>query len=60
MNTKQLVLNKNQEIAENRTEKFRKAIYEKYHHVCQNCGESLYNGEPVELHHLVSQKQGGK
>lgn len=40
--------------------KFRAAIYKKYKHLCTVCGESLHNGEPVELHHVVPQKAGGK
>lgn len=40
--------------------KFRKAIYKKFNHLCPGCGESLYNGELVELHHVIPQKIGGK
>lgn len=40
--------------------KFRKAIYKKFNHVCPKCGESLYNGELVELHHVIPQNAGGK
>ena len=29
-------------------------------HICQNCGESLYNGEELELHHVIPVSKGGK
>src|SRR6185312_12569524 len=32
--------------------KFRAAIYKKYAHTCPVCGQSLHNGEPIELHHV--------
>jgi hypothetical protein len=51
---------KKNEIYIHRPDKFRRAIYEKYKHLCPNCQQSLYNGEPVELHHITSQKQGGQ
>lgn len=35
-------------------------MYKKYKHICPVCKESLHNGEPVELHHIVPQKSGGK
>jgi predicted restriction endonuclease len=40
--------------------KFRKAIYEKYKHQCPVCGESLHNGEIVEMHHMKPRKEKGK
>ena len=40
--------------------KFRAAVYRKFVHKCPHCDESLYNGEPIELHHKVAQKSGGK
>lgn len=40
--------------------KFREAIYKKYNHLCPICGESLHNGEKVELHHIKPVKEGGK
>lgn len=42
--------------------KFREAIYKKYNHLCPNsiCGESLHNGEKVELHHIKPAKEGGE
>jgi RNA-directed DNA polymerase len=40
--------------------KFRAALYSVYLHICPHCGESLHNGEPVELHHVVPVKTGGK
>lgn len=33
--------------------KFRAAAYRKCKHLCSVCGESLHNGEPVELHHAI-------
>jgi len=66
-----LKLNKNPYIKENieyfnkRKEKiieakFRTIIYKIYEQKCPICGESLYNGELVELHHIVPQKSKGK
>jgi RNA-directed DNA polymerase len=40
--------------------KFRAFMYKKYKHICPVCKESLHNGEPVELHHIVPQQSGGK
>jgi RNA-directed DNA polymerase len=40
--------------------KFRATIYKKYKQMCVICGESLHNGEVVELHHIIPQKLGGK
>jgi len=40
--------------------KFRATIYRKFKHICPGCNETLHNGEKVELHHIVGQKQGGK
>jgi RNA-directed DNA polymerase len=40
--------------------KFRALMYRKYEHKCPMCKESLHNGEPVELHHIVPRKSGGK
>ena len=42
------------------TAKFRAVAYMKCKHICSVCGESLHNGEPVELHHVTPQKTGGK
>lgn len=28
--------------------------------MCPICGESLHNGEPVELHHIIPHKSKGK
>lgn len=42
------------------TEKFRLAVYRQPNHVCRVCEPSLYNGEPVELHHKIPVKDGGK
>jgi len=39
--------------------KFRAAVYRKYKQHCPKCGESLHNGEPIELHHVVPRKKGG-
>jgi RNA-directed DNA polymerase len=40
--------------------KFRKEIYKKYKYICHICGDSLMNGERVELHHIEPRKKGGK
>ena len=40
--------------------RFRKAIYRKFLHICPICEESLHNGEPVELHHIIPVKDGGR
>lgn len=40
--------------------KFRAIMYKKYKHTCPVCQESLHNGEPVELHHIVPRKTRGK
>jgi len=40
--------------------KFRATIYKKFKQLCPLCGESLHNGEPVELHHIVPRKIGGR
>lgn len=40
--------------------KFRAAVYKKYKQLCPNCGESLHNGELVELHHIIPTKSKGK
>lgn len=55
----------NQEYYEKRKQvrieaKFRAAIYRKFKHTCPHCGQSLHNGESVELHHLIAIKDGGK
>jgi len=33
--------------------KFKATIYKIYKHMCPICGESLHNGESVELHHVI-------
>lgn len=35
------------------------AVYNRHNHTCAVCGESLHNGEPVELHHIVPRRRGG-
>jgi RNA-directed DNA polymerase len=40
--------------------KFREAVYRKHSHKCPVCDVSLHNGEPVELHHILPVKEGGK
>ena len=40
--------------------KFRSTIYKIYEQKCPICGESLHNGEEVELHHIVPRKTQGK
>jgi len=39
--------------------RFRSAFYKKFRNICEECGESLYNGESVEMHHIVPRKKGG-
>jgi len=39
--------------------KFREAIFKIYNQLCPICGESLHNGEKVELHHIKPVKEGG-
>lgn len=36
------------------------AIYKKYEGLCPRCGGSLYNGERMELHHIIERKNNGK
>jgi len=40
--------------------KFRAAILKKYAHKCAHCGEPLNNGEPMEFHHIIPRRSGGK
>lgn len=40
--------------------KFRSAIYKLYKHKCQHCNQTLHGEEPIELHHIVPEKEGGK
>lgn len=40
--------------------KFRNAIYRKYKYQCIHCGQSLNGQEPVELHHIIPERKGGK
>ena len=40
--------------------KFRSTLYRKHEQKCPLCGESLHNGEQVELHHIIPQKSQGK
>jgi len=40
--------------------KFRSTLFKKYKQTCSVCGESLHNGESVELHHIVPKKSLGK
>jgi RNA-directed DNA polymerase len=39
---------------------FRTMIYNEHKHKCDECGQSLYNGEDIELHHIVGVRYGGK
>lgn len=39
--------------------KFKAAIYKLYKHICPECGESLHNGERIELHHILPKAKGG-
>jgi RNA-directed DNA polymerase len=40
--------------------KFRAAVYKKFKGLCPICGDSLHNGERIELHHIVEKKNNGK
>lgn len=40
--------------------KFRSTLYKKHAQKCPICGVSLHNGEQVELHHIIPQKDQGK
>lgn len=40
--------------------KFRQTIYKLFKQRCPLCEESLHNEEPVELHHIIPRKSGGK
>jgi len=42
------------------TAKFHAAIYKKQKNLCPVCGDNLFNGERVEMHHLIPQAKGGK
>ena len=33
--------------------KFRETIYKKYNYLCPVCQQSLFNGEEIELHHII-------
>jgi RNA-directed DNA polymerase len=35
-------------------------IAKKQNHVCEVCGESLYNGEELHTHHVTPKREGGK
>jgi RNA-directed DNA polymerase len=34
-------------------------LAKKQGHKCRHCGESLFNGEPYDVHHIVPRKNGG-
>jgi RNA-directed DNA polymerase len=66
-----LKLDKNPYLLENKTyfeerqqgiivARFRAEIYKKFNNLCPTCGESLFNGEKVELHHIEPIRRGGK
>jgi hypothetical protein len=40
--------------------KFRATIYRKYNNICPTCGESLLNGESVDLPHLILRRNAGQ
>lgn len=40
--------------------KFRAEIYKRWLQKCPHCKQSLHNGETVELHHVIPQREGGK
>jgi len=37
----------------------KQSLARRQHYLCQQCGESLFNGEELQTHHLVSRAQGG-
>jgi len=34
-------------------------LAKKQNFTCQHCGESMFNGEPYDVHHIVPRKDGG-
>ena len=40
--------------------KRRRKIAERQKFRCPVCGESIFNGEPTQIHHLIPKKDGGK
>lgn len=40
--------------------RFRSAVYKRYQYKCPLCGQSLFNGEQVDLHHIQPAALGGK
>lgn len=49
--------------SKNESERFnitKRRVAERQNYECKECGESLFNGEPVELHHIVPKCKGGK
>jgi len=40
--------------------KRRQRLAKKQKHKCPHCGQSLFNGEPYDVHHIVPKSQGGK
>lgn len=48
---------------ESESEKFNKIqqkVAKKQEYCCPICGESLFNDEPLHLHHIIPRCQGGK
>ena len=41
-------------------EKFRKAVYKKYHFRCPVCNQALYGKEDIHLHHIIPRVEGGE
>lgn len=39
--------------------KYKVAILKKYNYKCEVCGQSLFNNEPYEFHHLNPRIKGG-
>lgn len=40
--------------------KLKLKVFEQYHNKCKVCGDTLHNGERVELHHVKPVREGGK
>lgn len=40
--------------------KFKERIAQRQEHRCTVCGESLFNDEPIDLHHIIPKSEGGK
>lgn len=39
--------------------KYKASVMKKYNYKCEVCGQSLFNGEPYEFHHIIPRIKGG-